>query len=128
MDIMTKTRKQGWIVLAFLIILAALIWIESKAHPFGKWISSTVYDNRVHYSSCEELPSLSNVEQVMEDHHDVIQQIENIDPGFIRVYIDSSCPGKGSLVIEYPSHGDRVQIEALIGETFFGIPWKGVNI
>ena len=63
----------------------------------------------------------------MEEHKEVIQQIETIDPGFIMVYIDSSCPGKGSLVIEYPSHADRLQIEELIGDTFFGIPWKGIN-
>lgn len=124
---MTKSRKTGLILLAVMILIAVLVWVESATHPIGKWINSTVYDNRVLYTSCEKLPALSKVEQTIEEHKDLIQQIEAIHPGFIRIYIDSSCPGKGSLVIEYATHDDRLRIEELIGDTFWGIPWKGIN-
>ena len=39
-----------------------------------------------------------------------------------------TCPEKYFLVIEYPSHANREQIEALIGDTFFGVPWEGRNV
>jgi len=125
---MEKSRKTGLIIGVGVIVIVALVIVELTTHVIGKWVNSTVYDNRVHYVSCEKLPVLSEVEILMEEHQDVIQQIEAIDPGFIRVYISTPCPGKGSLVIEYASHEDRLQIEALIGDTFFGVPWKGINI
>lgn len=113
-----------------LILLGILIVAEVRTHFIKKWISDVVYDNRVPYLRCEELPSLADAEQTVAAHQDVIEQIEAIHPGHIRVYVssDSSCPEKGMLVIEYASHDDREQIEALIGETFFGIPWKGLNV
>ncbi|MDP2966725.1 MAG: hypothetical protein Q8N39_11940, partial [Pelolinea sp.] len=73
------------------------------------------------------MPKVSEVEQIVEEHQEVIQEIENINPGFIKVYIDSFCPGRGSLVIEYPSHEDRLRIEEILGDTFFGVPYKGIN-
>lgn len=124
---MTRSQKYALSILVILIIIGVLILVELNTHFIKRFISDVVYDNRIQDLSCEELPTLADVEQVMEEHQDVIQQIENINPGFIRVYIDTSCPGKGSLIIEYPSHSDRLRIEALIGDTFFGIPWKGIN-
>ncbi len=124
---MTKTYKGGGIVLGAMIILAALVWVESTNHLIGRWVASTLYDNHPSFLSCAELPPLSSVEKVMSEHQDVIQQIVDIRPDFINVSIDPSCPGKGILVIVYASHADRIQIEELIGDTFFGIPWKGIN-
>jgi hypothetical protein len=125
---MEKSRKIGLIIGGVVIVIVAFVIVELTTHVIGKWVNSTVYDNRVHYVSCEKLPALSEVESLMEEHQDVIQQIEDIHPGFTKVNVDSSCPGKGSLVIEYASHEDRTQIEALIGDTFFGVPWKGINL
>jgi hypothetical protein len=108
-------------------ILAALILAETTKHFFGRWIASTIYDNRAIFLSCDELPDLSDVKSEMEQHNQVIQEIKNIDPENIEITIDNSCPGKGSLIIYYPSHNDRTQIEELLGDSFFGIPWKGIN-
>ena len=124
---MTKLQRIGVFIVVTVVILAALLWTESTNHIIGKWFTSTIYDNHPNFLSCAELPSLSSVEQVMAEHQDVIQQIVNIRPDFIIARIDPSCPGKGILVIEYASHADRIQIEELIGDTFFGIPWKGIN-
>ncbi|MCG2786578.1 MAG: hypothetical protein L6461_15915, partial [Anaerolineae bacterium] len=63
-----------------------------------------------------------------EEYQNLIQEIEQVNPGFIFVSIKSPCPGKGEILIEYPSHQNRLQIEELIGdETFFGIPYRGIN-
>ena len=124
---MTKSQKIGLLVVVTVVIIGAIVWIESDIHLIGRWISSAVYDNRQNYLSCVELPALSEVKSVMEQHNLVIQEIKNIDPENIEITIDTSCPGKGSLVINYPSHNDRTQIEELLGDTFFGIPYAGIN-
>ncbi len=127
---MKKTNAGRIIVIIVLVLVGVLICAEMGTHFIQKWISNVLYDNRVPYLSCEEMPELADIEQTVAAHQDVIEQIEGIDPGFIRVYISDSeaCPEKGILVIEYASHANREQIEALIGDTFFGIPWKGLNV
>ena len=124
---MTKSQKRGLFVVVTVFILASLLWVESTNHILGRWIAGTIYDNRAIFLSCDELPDLSDVKSIMEQHNQVIQEIKNIDPENIEITIDNSCPGKGSLVIYYPSHNDRTQIEELLGVSFFGIPYKGIN-
>jgi hypothetical protein len=88
-----------------------------------------VLDNQNHYLPCKDLPTKSEVEKIVEQHRDVIQQIEHVAPGFVGVEIDSStCDGKADLLIWYGSHQQRTVIEKLIGEdTFFGIPYRLQN-
>jgi hypothetical protein len=50
-----------------------------------------------------------------------------IRPSARRKHAQIVCPGRGVLTIEYPSHRDRVRIEELLGGTFYGVPYKGVN-
>lgn len=130
---MVKSKKARIIWTVFIILILSLVVIETQTHFIRRWISDVVYDNRVPYLRCEDLPEIAEVEQTIEVHQDVIKEIEAVHPGFIRVTIGSTvnhkdCPGRGYLVIEYASHADRMQIEALIGETFFGIPWMGLNL
>jgi hypothetical protein len=125
-----KKANTGRIVgIVILILLAGLIIAEARTRFIHRWINDVVYDNRVPILRCEELPTLPEVEQTLAAHQDMIAQIEAISSG-ISVYTNSvsSCPEKGLLVIEYASHAEREQIEALIGETFFGIPWEGHNV
>lgn len=117
-------------LLIVVVVVVGSIGVEYTTHFFTKTVSSVVYDNRKHGVSCEGLPPLSEVERIVEEHQDVIEEIRKINPGFIRVEIGAParCPGKGDIYIEYASHKDRVRIEELIGGTFFGVPWRGVNI
>lgn len=117
-------------LLALVVVVVGGIGVEHTTHFFSKTAASIVYDSRKHGVSCERLPPLSDVERIVEEHQEVIEEIRNINPGFIRVEIasPSGCPEKGEIYIEYASHRDRVRIEELIGETFFGVPWRGINI
>lgn len=124
---MVGSKKTKWLLVLILIVLAAVIWLEVDTHFVQQWVASAVYDNRVNFLSCEELPALSEVQRALEQHPEVVQAIKNIDPENIEITIDSSCPEKGSLVIYYPSHNDRIQIEELLGDSFFGIPYQGIN-
>ena len=65
----------------------------------------------------------------MEDHQDVIKQIEQIKPGFVGVEMDTSaCSGKADILFWYGTHEDRVLIEDILaGDTFYGIPYRLEN-
>ena len=88
--------------------------------------SKLVLDNQEHYLECEELPLLSEVERVVEEHSDVVEDIKGVKPGFVYLEIDStSCPGKADIVISYGTHQDRLAIEAIVvDDTFFGVPYR----
>lgn len=78
---------------------------------------------------CEYLPDIETVQQVVEDHQDVIQEIEDLSPGYIWVEIHERCNGKGELYIYYDTEHNREQIIKFIGaETFFGIPYRLFNV
>lgn len=116
--------------LAIVILLClGLIFLEAQAKIFRRAIDDLVYDSRNHYLPCEKLPIETEVQKVVEEHADVIRQIEQVDPGNVEVMIDTrSCPGKADLLIGYPSHRDRLDIEVIIaGETFYGVPYRLLN-
>jgi hypothetical protein len=78
---------------------------------------------------CEALPDIETVRQVVGEHQDVIQEIENINPGYIFVGINERCNGKGELYIYYDTVSTREQILEIIGgDTFFGIPYRLFNV
>ena len=112
-----------------LVLCMGILIFESQTKILRKMYDETILDNRDHYLSCEELPIEAEVRQVMEAHQDVIARIEQINPGFVGVEMDTSiCPGKADIVFWYGTHDDRLLIEAIIaGDTFYGIPYRLVN-
>ena len=125
---MKNSEKLNWAVLILVLCMGILIF-ESQTKILRKMYDETILDNRDHYLSCEELPIEAEVRQVMEAHQDVIARIEQINPGFVGVEMDTSiCPGKADIVFWYGTHDDRLLIEAIIaGDTFYGIPYRLVN-
>ena len=107
--------------------LAAIVEMQFKIlrHGYDRFIM----DNHNHYLSCEELPTKVQVERVVEEHRNIIQQIEQVAPGSVGIEIDAfTCEGKADLLIWYGTHQQRVAVEQIIaGETFFGIPYRLQN-
>ena len=117
--------KIVWLIIVALVIIG--VGAELKTHLFSRAIISIVWDNRLHGVNCKDLPELAEVERIVAENQDMVEEILNINPGHIFFYIGSSCPEKGEIVIYYASHKDRKRIEELIGKTFFGVPWTGIN-
>lgn len=112
------------------LVLCVGVWIlEAQTKFFRRAYDEIVLDNRNHYLSCAQLPSEAEVRQVMDVHQDVVKRIEQINPGFVGVEIDTStCPGKADILFWYGTHQDRLLIERIIaGETFYGIPFRMQN-
>ena len=112
-----------------LILCVGLLIVELQAKIGRKIYDEVILDNRNHYLSCEQLPSETEVRQVMKAHQDVIARIEQINPGFVGVEMDTSiCPGKADILFWYGTHQDRLLIESIIADdTFYGIPYRLVN-
>ncbi|MCK4825945.1 hypothetical protein KA005_59905, partial [bacterium] len=117
------------------ILIAALIvfvFIAKKTHLVGRFVSSYVYDSKIHYVPCSKLPTVAEVERIVEEHRDVVDKIKQVYPGYIFFEFGpcgEKCPGKADIAISYSSHEDRVKIEKIInGKTFFGIPYSLHNI
>jgi hypothetical protein len=127
-------KKSGGPVLAVLVLILILcigIWIlEAQTKILRKTYDEVILDNRNHYLSCEQLPSESEVRQVIEAHQDVIAKIEQINPGFVGVEVDTStCPGRADILFWYGTHQDRLLIESIIADdVFYDIPYRLQNL
>ena len=118
--------KKYALIIITLVVIISLVSIPVVIYAFD------AIKNLLHYSPelpCDDLPDIEIVRQVVEDHQDVIQEIENINPGYVWVAINERCNGKGELYIYYDTISTREQILEIIGaETFFGIPYRLFNV
>jgi hypothetical protein len=123
------TRLMLWVLALLAVLCIGGLIVESQTKFLLKAYDEVILDNRNHYLSCDKLPSESEVRRVMEAHQDVITKIEQINPGFVGVEVDTStCPSKADIIFWYGTHQERLQIENLIGDdTFYGIPYRLQN-
>jgi len=101
-----------------------------RLDPFRhRIIDDVLYDNYHHYLQCEDLPEITVVESAVAENQDIIREIEGLSEGQVTINVDaSSCPGRGSIVIYYPSHAVREQIEDILdGRTFYDVPITLIN-
>ena len=109
---MSKSKK---IIVSLLLLMAAVclgaIAIESQTRIIWRSYDNLVLDNRDHYLPCEKLSAEAEVRAILQQHQDIVQAIEQVDPGHVGVDVDSSaCSGKADLVIWYASHQNRLAI------------------
>lgn len=93
-------------------------------------IEDRVYGNVTHHVPCDRLPAAPQVDVVLSAHQDVVEKIKTVNPGLVDVYPDlMHCIGKADIVISFGSRQDRFAIEKIIdGETFFGVPYRLINV
>jgi hypothetical protein len=119
-----KVIFAGLMVLAVFCVGFSLI--ESQTKTVRRWVDNALYDNRYHYLPCEQLPPVSEVERIIQEHQDVIQDIEAVNPGLVGVEINSCGAGQNAdITFWYAGHQDRIAIERIIAsDTFFGVPYN----
>jgi len=115
-------------VVVLVVVCVGVLWIETQTKIMRRWIDDVIYDNQNHYLDCEQLPLRAEVEKVLEEHNDVIQQIEAVNPGFVGIEVSTCGKGNADITFWYGSHQDRIVIEQMIGgDTFFGVPYNLQN-
>lgn len=125
-----KSTKKLLIVLIIVFVFIALV-VLIKTKLIWRILDDLVLDNKEHYLSCEELPSIDEVKQVINEHQNILQEIEQVNPGSVFVTTGNyeDCIDKSDIVISYPSHQNRLKIEEIInGKTFFGVPYRLQNM
>lgn len=123
---MKKHRK---IIFVLLALVAMAVLTEPFTHFFHRIADTLIYDNYHHYLPCSSLPELTEVENVVSQHKDVVADITNLNPENIEFIIDyTTCPGKASIIIYYASNEERTKIQDFLPEnTFFGVPISMIN-
>lgn len=149
------------VILVITVAVASLtalgIFIYTHQLEAIKLYESVVLDNERHHLSCDQLPTIEEVDRVVREHKDVVDQIvkevgkhyrdddftpvwnseqgmvsDGADRGYVMFTwgetMDCLNTNRGDIHIFYLSHKDRVIIKRLIGgDTFFGIPYRLTN-
>ena len=120
-------KKRAILLAAGSVVILGLA-ILFITHVPQRLVDDLLYDNYNHYRSCEQLPLAAEVEKILADHADMVDQIKVIS-GEMSIE-KRACGGAehADIVIYYPGHAQRMQIEQLLGgKTFFGIPARWIN-
>lgn len=84
--------------------------------------------------ACSKMAPVNEIEAAIKVHQDTIEKIKKVrGDNAIEVTFENPygriCPGKGRILIMYPSKPDKAAIQKLIGsDTFFGIQYAWRNI
>ncbi len=117
-------QKKLITIIVFLVILMSIIAIPLIIIGFDM-VNSLLLGSK---NPCESLPDIETAKQIVNEHQDVIDAIENIDPNCIFVSLEERCDGKGELVIYYCTIDQQREIIEIIGtKTFFGLPYRMFN-
>ena len=88
---------------------------------------------------CEGFPSVEEVKQVLAEHNELVQQIEDVSPGHVFVHL-TTCPRGAFITIEYGGISEKMEIEKVLEAAgakeegtgnvfweFFGVPYGWDN-
>ena len=120
----------GIIIVPLAVILGIYFVVISR--PAKILYASLFKNNREIFMDCQDLPFFQQVQKEMGLHSDVVEKIKNAGASKVEA-IKINCLSsdkkysfiKGNLLIVYHSRCQRSSIEKLIGDNFFGIPWRG---
>lgn len=112
--------------------IIAGVYFGLKSKQFKIAYASFILDNREHYTDCYGLPFFPQVEKAITEHGDIIDKLKAVGAESVTAE-KLVCKGwdggielvKGDLLIHYNTHENREDIEKLIGDNFFGIPYRG---
>ena len=62
---------------------------------------------------CEGFPSVEEVKQVLGEHNELVQQIEDVSPGHVFVHL-TTCPRGAFITIEYGGISEKMEIEKFL--------------
>ncbi len=78
---------------------------------------------------CSRLLSVLETESLLKNKQSAVDELIQVDPGFIRVAnrTRSGCADKGVIVIYHPSEGDCDALNEILAREFSDIPYRVVN-
>ena len=78
---------------------------------------------------CSQMPTIAEAEKILNDHKSKVDQIKKVNPGFVYVLVQESekCVGKGIILVSHPSEKDCNSLKQVLGNSFYGVPYKIIN-
>lgn len=78
---------------------------------------------------CSQMPTIAEVEKILNDRKSKVDQIKKVNLGFVDVSVQASknCVGKGIILVSHPSEKDCNLLKQLLGNSFYGVPYKLIN-
>lgn len=126
-DLRKNKKKMIW--LASLLLVIGLVSLY-QSHVVHRIVDDVLYDNYYHNVPCQRLPLAFEVEAVVADYTAIVDQIQAISSNIRFEIVKQTCGGAdhADVVIYYPGHAKREQIEELLGgKTFFGVTARWIN-
>lgn len=108
-------------------ILFVALAVSIQTNAVQRVLDYHLYDSKNHYLPCRKLPTEAEVRAVVKAQQQLIQQIEQVNPDGQNIWVEQKpeCPEKADILIDYPGHQNRLEIEKLIdGDTFHGVPYR----
>jgi len=98
---MSKSWKLTASVTIIVIVTLCLgaLFVEVQNKIDRRTLADLIYDNKSHYLPCDKLPTEAEVNRIVQEHQNIIEAIEQVNPGFVGIEIDTSCIGKADLLI-----------------------------
>ena len=87
--------RKSWKTLAivtmivFVTLCFGVLFVEAQTKIVRRAVDNFVFDNKNHYLPCEKLPTGAEVSRIVQEHRDIIKLIEQVNPGFVGVDIDT---------------------------------------
>ncbi len=127
--LLMNNRKKIFFVVSTIILLIAGISLARLGFQEISRAQSSCGDYGFINSRCSELPTIAEAENTLRRYSSKVNQIKNVNPGFIDVLVQESdnCTGKGIISISHPSESDCESLIEVLDKSFYGIPYKIVN-
>lgn len=79
--------------------------------------------------SCNNIQEKSIVEEIYSQHTKDIEEIQE-EVGDVGFYVEEhpDCPEKEYIVIMYGTRAEQKKIQEILGEAFFGVPYRMQNV
>lgn len=75
------------------------------------------------------MPTIAEAEEILNDRKSKVDQIKKVNLGFVDVRVQASenCVGKGIILVSHPSEKDCNSLKQILGNSFYGVPYKIIN-
>ena len=98
---------------------------------YGVWVFGTYITvmEEARGLPCDQLPTFQVAKETFYSHNDTRDQMQALGDNSTSITLAGDrCPGKGEIVIFYGGIEVRDRIRNLIGNDFFGVPCRWINI
>ena len=119
-----KLRRLRYVFGLALLGILVLTVVEARTYYGRDLLMETVYGSKPHRVPCDQWPTPDEVRRVIDQHQEVVRQIESINPGFTVLDINTlSCPERADIQILYATARDREAIKLILGDgKYSGLP------